>query len=270
MSSNMQHYYWAGGHGLMFFAGLRYLAAWAVFKSSGLTWWYRAAFAGALLSYFIVVKKSLGVPNGGAWARRALADENFQYFALCIFWLISKPVGIAVIPFWTFSTFHVATFTRTTILVKLFPPPPGSGSNVTSSPLGKVIQSFVKKYYDPSMRLVAYVEIAIFARVLFGLVLRRNPLLMPICYGLFLRARYYQSNFTREAFQQLDKAILQGLSSPQVAGSVPQAKGYYDTFKVYLNKAVGTTILTPAAQSAPATGGAAASGSSNTAPAAAQ
>ncbi|CCA69298.1 hypothetical protein PIIN_03197 [Serendipita indica DSM 11827] len=268
MSSNMQHYYWAGGHGLMFFAGLRYLAAWAVFKSSGLTWWYRAAFAGALLSYFIVVKKSLGVPNGGAWARRALADENFQYFALCIFWLISKPVGIAVVPFWTFSTFHVATFTRTTILVKLFPPAPGSGSNVTSSPLGKVIQSFVKKYYDPSMRLVAYVEIAIFARVLFGLILRRNPLLMPICYGIFLRARYYQSNFTREAFQQLDKAILQGLSSPQVAGSVPQAKGYYDNFKVYLNKAVGTTILTPAAQPAPAA--AAASGSSNTAPAAAQ
>ena len=119
------------------------------------------------------------------------------------------------------------------------------------------------------MRLVAYVELAIFGRVLFGLIARRNPLLMPIVYGVFLRARYFQSNFTREAFQQVDKAILQGLGSPQVAGSVPQARGYYDTFKVYLNKTVGSTILTPAAQPAPA-GGATASGPSNATPAAAQ
>jgi hypothetical protein len=42
MSANMQHYYWATGHGLMFFAGLRYLAAMVVFKSSTLTWTYKS------------------------------------------------------------------------------------------------------------------------------------------------------------------------------------------------------------------------------------
>jgi hypothetical protein len=259
MSSQAQHYYWAGGHGLMFFTGMRYLLAWSTFKSNGLAWWYKAAFTGALLSYFIVVKKSLGIPTGAAWLRRALADENFQYFALCVFWLISKPIGIALIPFWTFSTFHVATFTRTTLVPKFFPPTPNpNGQGSTPSPIAKTIQSFVKKYYDPSMKLVAYVELAIFARVLFGLLLWRNSLLMPIIYGMFLRARYFQSPFTRQAFASLDAVILQGLNHPSVHGSVPQAKTYYDMLKTYLGKAVGTVLVpheTAPAAGAGATGG---------------
>lgn len=88
MSTNMQHYYWAGGHGLMFVTGMRYLLAWVLFKSTGLGYWYKgtslifwlqcilcvgglvvvrcvrlteiasiaAAFTGAFLSYLIVVK----------------------------------------------------------------------------------------------------------------------------------------------------------------------------------------------------------------------
>lgn len=90
MSSQAQHYYWAGGHGLMFFTGMRYLLAWTTFRAGSLGWWYKgpfcvlfiplsqtlgllsvhvgaldeglivssyaAAFFGALISYFIVVK----------------------------------------------------------------------------------------------------------------------------------------------------------------------------------------------------------------------
>jgi len=198
-------------------------------------------------------KKSLGIPTGASWVRRALADENFQYFILCVFWLISKPVGIALIPFWTFSTFHVATFTRTTLVPKFFPPTPNpSGGPSQPSPIAKTIQSFVKKYYDPSMKLVAYVELAIFARVFFGLLFWRNSLLMPIIYGMFLRARYFQSPFTRQAFATLDYFILQGLNHPTVHGSLPQAKGWYDMLKVYLGKAVGTVLVPNEPAAAPA------------------
>jgi hypothetical protein len=42
MSSQAQHYYWAGGHGLVFFTGMRYLLAWSTFKSGGLGWWYKS------------------------------------------------------------------------------------------------------------------------------------------------------------------------------------------------------------------------------------
>lgn len=243
---------------MMFFTGLRYLLAWFVFKSGPLGYWYKAAFTGAFISYAIVVKKSLGVPSNTAWFTRALADENFQYFALCLFWLISKPVGIALIPYWTFSTFHVATFIRTTVIPKFFPPTPGvNGAPSQPSPIAKTIQSFVKKYYDPSMKLVAYVELAIFARVLFGLFLWRNSLLMPIIYALFLRARYFQSPFTRQAFASLDAVILQGIQHPSVSGSVPQLKSYYEIFKGYLGRAMGT-VLVPGEQPARAAPAAAA------------
>jgi transmembrane protein 33 len=110
------------------------------------------------------------------------------------------------------------------------------------------------EYYDPSMKLVAYVELVIFARVLFGLLLWRNSLLMPIVYAVFLRMRYFQSPFTRQAFATVDAAILQAIATPTVSGSVPQAKVYYEQFKGYLNRALGT-VLVPADQGpAPAAG----------------
>jgi hypothetical protein len=119
--------------------------------------------------------------------------------------------------------------------------------------------TFKKEYYDPSMKLVAYVELAIFARVLFGLLLWRNSLLMPIIYGMFLRARYFQSPFTRQAFASLDAVILQGLNHPTIRTSVPQAKTYYDILKGYLGRAVGT-VLTPNDPAAQAAGAGAAAG----------
>ena len=50
------------------------------------------------------------------------------------------------------------------------------------------------------MRVVAYTELLIFVRVLLGAITFRNSLLSPLIYAHFLRQRYYQSAFTREAF----------------------------------------------------------------------
>jgi transmembrane protein 33 len=49
------------------------------------------------------------------------------------------------------------------------------------------------------MRAVAYAELAIMVRVLLGAVTFQNSLLCPIIYAHFLRQRYYQSAFTRDA-----------------------------------------------------------------------
>jgi transmembrane protein 33 len=73
------------------------------------------------------------------------------------------------------------------------------------------------------MRLVAIVELVIFARVLFGAILLRNSLMMPIIYGNFLRQRYFHSAFTRDAIALADKRItdLSGHSSlPPAVGQV--------------------------------------------------
>lgn len=50
------------------------------------------------------------------------------------------------------------------------------------------------------MRVVAYAELVIFVRVVLGAATFQNSLLSPLIYGHFLRQRYYQSAFTREAF----------------------------------------------------------------------
>ena len=52
-----------------------------------------AAYAGTLVSYAIVVVKSLGQPAiNQVWLQRALKDENVQYALLALYWVISKPV----------------------------------------------------------------------------------------------------------------------------------------------------------------------------------
>lgn len=57
-------------------------------------WTYRLSYSGALLSYAIVVIKSLGMPSlDQAWIRRAFVDENVQYMFLAFYWWISKPVN---------------------------------------------------------------------------------------------------------------------------------------------------------------------------------
>lgn len=73
----------------------------------------------------------------------------------------------------------------------------------------KFIQTWVKANYDPAMRFVAYAEVAVFARVLFGALLLRNSLLAPLFYAHFLRLRFYMSSFTRGAFQHVG-SILDG------------------------------------------------------------
>lgn len=72
------------------------------------------------------------------------------------------------------------------------------------------------------MRIVALAELVIFARVLFGAILLRNSLMMPIIYGNFLRQRYYHSAFTRDAIAIADKRITDFSRHPSVPPTVGQ------------------------------------------------
>jgi len=102
-----------------------------------------------------------------------------------------------------FSLFHALTFTRTTLLPHLLPPtiPPSSSSSSQPQPhpMAKRLQAWVKSNYDPAMHIVAYTELLILVRVTLGALLFRNALLSPILYAHFLRQRYFQSAFTRQA-----------------------------------------------------------------------
>lgn len=66
------------------------------------------------------------------------------------------------------------------------------------------------------MRVVAFAELFIFLRVAFGAILFRNSLAAPLIYAHFLRQRYYQSAFTREAVSYADTRVSTVLTNPAV------------------------------------------------------
>jgi len=120
-----------------------------------------------------------------------------------------------------FSLFHALTFTRTTLISQFLPPGPPNANGVPGPhPLAKKLQVWIKGItnhhirngvsdiicrffllanYDSAMRVVAFTELVIFTRIFLGAITFQNSLLSPIIYSHFLRQRYYQSVFTREA-----------------------------------------------------------------------
>jgi hypothetical protein len=204
-----QHYLWASGHFLLLLSSFIYTWAAVTFKTAS-TWWYKAALTGALISYAIVCQKSLGTPQpNAAFVRKALLDENVQYFLLAFFWWSSKPVLFALLPFMIFSLFHVLTFTRTGLMTQFLPPgpPATAGGPPTPHPLAKRLQVWTKANFEPAMKIVAYIELLILARVLIGAVTLQTSIIAPIVFAHFLRQRYYQSSFTRDAIAAADVKI---------------------------------------------------------------
>lgn len=193
-------------------------------------------------------------------------DENVQYLFLAVYWFMSKSIFITLIPFVTFSLFHVLTFLRTTVIPIAFPsasPAPatnqaaaaagGATPTQPSGPTAKVakfIQGWVKANYDPAMRFVAYAEVAIFARVLFGALLFRNSLMAPLFYAHFLRLRFYMSSFTRAAFQHV-KSILDGYTQHQ--SCPPVVRKAYLTLTDLISR-YASSVLSVQDQPAPGAG----------------
>ncbi|KAK7064407.1 hypothetical protein R3P38DRAFT_3383018 [Favolaschia claudopus] len=237
----LKHYLWASGHFLLLLASARYFLSWIMFKSVS-AWWYKASFTGALVSYAIVCQKSLGTPQpNAAFIMRAMLDENVQYFLLAFFWWTSKPIAITLVPYTIFSLFHALTFTRTTLMPQFLPPgPPASaGGPPTPHPIAKRLQTWVKSNYDGAMKVVAYTELVIFVRVLVGAITFQNSLLSPIIYVHFVRQRYYQSAFTREAIGGATNYIDTFVRKP---GNPPMLVQVWDRIQMLVGRWVGTTL----------------------------
>jgi len=99
--------------------------------------------------------------------------------------------------------------------------------------------------YDPAMRLVAITELFIFARVLFGAILFRNSLMMPLVYGNFLRQRYYHSAFTRDAIAIADGRITDLSRHPSLPPAVNQV---WSRARELVVRWAGSNVVEPAAR----------------------
>ncbi|GAA5991598.1 hypothetical protein JCM5350_002628 [Sporobolomyces pararoseus] len=229
------HYAWAVGHGLVLLGTIHTFLGFITlsFRSKS----YYLAYAGAIISWGIVVYKSLGAPQPNrAYVQRALLDENVQYLLLALYWFLTKPIALTLLPFATFSLFHTLTFIRTSILPKVPATSSSSSSKSSSSSatqqaqtqtlsfgvkLSKTIQTWVKQNYETAMLFVAYIEvILVFSRILLGAITFQNSLLTPLIFGHFLRLRYYLSPPTRKAFTWLNQQVVERYVIKN--GSVPE------------------------------------------------
>jgi len=93
-------------------------------------------------------------------------------------------------------------------------PPATAGGPPQPHHLAKKLHAWVKANYDTAMKFVALVELVIFVRVLLGALTFQNSLLAPIIYAHFLRQRYYQSQFSREAMVKVSTHAEQFVRRP--------------------------------------------------------
>ncbi|GAA5903079.1 hypothetical protein JCM6882_006961 [Rhodosporidiobolus microsporus] len=223
------HYAWAAGHALVLLGSVHTFLGLITLSTRSKS--YYLAYAGALVSWGIVVYKSLGTPQASkAYIQRALLDENVQYLLLALYWFMQKPIYITLLPFATFSLFHTLTFLRTSVLPKV-PAAPAKSSSSSAAPqpplaggakLSKMIQVWVKANYEKAMLFVAFVEVLfVFGRLLLGAITFQNSLLSPLFFAHFLRLRFYLSPPTRQAFSyvnaQIDHHVV---ANPKVPGGV--------------------------------------------------
>jgi len=105
--------------------------------------------------------------------------------------------------------------------------------------LAKKLQAWVKANYDSAMRVVAYTELVIFVRILLGAITFQNSLISPLIYGHFLRQRYYQSAFTREAFANTTRRVDQFVRKP---GNPPVIVQVWDKVQGLTERWVGSNL----------------------------
>ncbi len=98
------------------------------------------------------------------------------------------------------------------------------------------------------MKVVAYAEIFILARVIVGALMLRNSFLTPIFYAHFIRMRFFQSAFTREAILKVTAKIDEYVNGPDMPPVVKQGWG---TVQSLIGRWTGTTLNAPAPAPAP-------------------
>ncbi|KAI0010933.1 hypothetical protein F4779DRAFT_615999 [Xylariaceae sp. FL0662B] len=227
---------WFSGHLMLLLCISRFTPSWVSWNWYS-TWAkisYRTAFMSAALTYGIVVYKTwrarqkIGNKHPGGVVG-IMSDENVQYLAMALVWLISPPYYFSMLPYGVYSIFHVATYTRNNLIPTIQPykaPASASPSPTSQSgnPIADAIGSFVKRFYDKSMFVVSGLEIFIWLRLAFDALLwQRRSWILITCYTAFLRTRYAQSSHvqtTLSTFESRIDSLVGAQSTPPVLRSV--------------------------------------------------
>ena len=143
---------------------------------------------------------------------------------MALIWLFGPQIPLALLPIAVYSVFPGLTYARPNQIPTKPPTPPGgagppgsspnprsssgSGGPVKGAPLAEAIANFVKRYYDASMTLVAFLEIALWFRLLVSAIaFARGSWILLMVYTVFFRSRYAQSAFMQTAFSNFTASI---------------------------------------------------------------
>ncbi|KAI0432565.1 hypothetical protein F5Y09DRAFT_301725 [Xylaria sp. FL1042] len=222
---------WFSGHMVLILCIVRYTLSYITFNfySGWARFTYRVSFLSAALTYGIVVYKTwrarqkVGAKSPGGIIG-ILSDENVQYLAMALVWLLAPQYPLALLPYGIYSIFHVATYLRSNVIPTIQPNKTSAGAKSQASPLSEAIGSFVKTYYDASMSIVSGLEIALWIRIFLSAALfqSRSWILLGL-YTAFLRARFAQSAHVQNSFNALElrvDSMVGAQGTPPVARSV--------------------------------------------------
>ncbi|KAI1349617.1 hypothetical protein F5Y01DRAFT_288721 [Xylaria sp. FL0043] len=222
---------WFTGHLVLILCIFRYTLSYITynFYSGWARFTYRVSFLSAALTYGIVVYKTwrarqkVGAKAPGG-VIGILADENVQYLAMALVWLLAPQYPLALLPYGIYSVFHVATYLRSNVIPTIQPNRAAAGAKPQANPLSEAIGTFVKTYYDASMSIVSGLEIALWARIFVSAVFfqSRSWILLGL-YTAFLRARFAQSAHVQNSFNALElrvDSMVGAQGTPPVARSV--------------------------------------------------
>ncbi|PHH51268.1 Nucleoporin POM33 [Ceratocystis fimbriata CBS 114723] len=258
---------WFSGHVMLIFSTLLYMFQFIKFNTSGgfARFTYRVGFLSAILTYGIVVYKSfmarqkLGsrAPSG---IMTIVGDENVQYMVMSVVWFLMPHFTLALLPYFVYSVFHVATYLRTNILPTIYPPTITTssdstpGSKVQHNPAAEryisMLRSFVNSHYDASMALVARFEIALWVELAFyALFFRRWSWVLITVYTAFVRVRYSQSMHLQTLFTSLSTQID---SKMAYQGTPPGVRQGWETAKSVTKQFYAATDINKYIGGAPA------------------
>jgi hypothetical protein len=95
------------------------------------------------------------------------------------------------------------TYLRANLIPAVIPPAHVPGASPGAKPpapaVSEVIAKFVKNNYDYSMHLVANLELFLWARIFAGVIIFKNSWIRLAIYTAFLRVRFAQSGFVKDA-----------------------------------------------------------------------
>jgi transmembrane protein 33 len=163
-----------------------------------------------------------------------LDGDKLTATVMALVWLWARQVPLALFPFAVYSVFHVATYVRGNILPTIYTTAPAATSpDARARPTGALadgIGNFIRNYYDDSMTVVAWLEIALWFRLLFSAVIfTRGSWIMLAVYTVFLRTRFTQSKFVSTNLANLgaraDAQLAKQGMDPRVRQGWESAKG---------------------------------------------